>query len=112
MRAIKFPESNRNLVKPQGWTDEQCLSLDVYRERTDIGDVWISRWQGTWLDRLRFLFTGKLWLKVYSYAHPPVYVGTEDAFTRPEWWRKWPWLAGQIDRARLKRAFLRAEESL
>lgn len=69
MKPINFPQANKNLLKPEGWTDEQCGSLPV---ATD-GMVCISCWQPTWKERLSILLFGKVWLYVWSgQTQPPV----------------------------------------
>lgn len=69
MEPIKFPESNKDLLKPEGWTDEQCGSLPVFTE----GQKCISLWKMTWKERISALFFGKVWLYVYSgHTQPPV----------------------------------------
>jgi hypothetical protein len=100
MKAIKFPESNVNLRPPEGWTDKECNRLDVYH---DGHGLWMSRWKGSWLDRLRFLLTGKLWLQVHSFGHPPVVIFTERGFKKEPWRPKWKWLGNRLDSYRLKK---------
>lgn len=69
MEPNKFDEANKNLLKPEGMTDEECGSLPVYTD----GKVCISLWKMTWLERLSALFFGKVWLFVYSgQTQPPV----------------------------------------
>lgn len=60
MEPINFEQANKNLLKPEGWTDEQCGSLPVYTD----GQVCISLWKMTWRERLSALFFGKVWLGV------------------------------------------------
>jgi hypothetical protein len=65
----KFKQSNRDLLKPQGWTDEECGSLPVFTD----GKVCISLWQMTWKERIQALLFGKVWLFVHSgQTQPPV----------------------------------------
>ncbi|RPI92891.1 MAG: hypothetical protein EHM40_11610 [Chloroflexi bacterium] len=69
MEPKKFPQANKDLLKPQGWTDEECGSLPVYTD----GKVCISLWQMTWKERFSALFFGRIWLWVYSgQTQPPV----------------------------------------
>jgi len=69
MRPIDFPQANKNLLKPQGWTDEQCGSLPIFSN----GQQCISCWQPTWKERLAILLFGKVWLYVWSgQTQPPV----------------------------------------
>lgn len=81
MNPIRFAEANRELQKPEGMTDEQCASLPVYTN----GQQCVSCWQATWKERIRFLFTGKAWLWVWSgETQPPVAVTVNDPFSRPD----------------------------
>lgn len=69
MEPIKFPESNADLQKPEGWTDEECGSLPVFRD----GQQCISLWKMTWRERFSALFFGRVWLYVWSKnTQPPV----------------------------------------
>lgn len=77
MKPIEFKESNIYLSKPSNMTEEECGSLRIFTD----GKQCISCWRGDWKDRLKFLFTGKVWLKVVSGNNqPPVYVGSEYPF--------------------------------
>lgn len=69
MEPIQFKQANKNLLKPQGMTDEECGSLPVFTD----GKVCISLWKMTWRERLSALFFGKVWLWVHSgQTQPPV----------------------------------------
>ena len=69
MEPINFKQANKNLLKPEGWTDEECGSLPVHSD----GKVCVSLWQMTWRERLSALFFGKVWLFVHSgQTQPPV----------------------------------------
>jgi hypothetical protein len=64
-----FKQANKDLLKPQGWTDEECGSLPVFTD----GKVCISLWQMTWRERIKALLFGKVWLFVHSgQTQPPV----------------------------------------
>ncbi len=79
MRGIKFKEQTKTIGPPAGMTEEECYSLAVWSD----GKQCISRWKGTWKDRLKFLFTGKLWLSVlFGESQPPVWIGTEHPFEK------------------------------
>ena len=70
MTPVKFKESNRTLGKPESMTDEECGSLDVYTD----GESCLSCWRMSFLERLRALFFGRVWLWVV-FGHgtqPPV----------------------------------------
>ena len=69
MKPIEFEQANKNLLKPEGMTDEECGSLPVLAD----GAKCISLWEMTWKERFSVLFFGKLWLFVYSgKTQPPV----------------------------------------
>ena len=75
MKPVDFSEQNKVLVKPEGMTDKECGDLPIHQH----GEFCISCWGGGWRDRLRFLFTGKVWLWVWSgQTQPPVKVVTEN----------------------------------
>lgn len=44
MKPIKFEQANKNLLKPESMTDEECSSLWVYND----GRECISCWRLTW----------------------------------------------------------------
>ena len=68
---IKFPEANKELLKPANMTDEECGSLWVYND----GRECISCWRLPLRQRLAALFFGRVWLSVLSgYTQPPVWV--------------------------------------
>jgi hypothetical protein len=69
MEPQKFEQANKDLLKPEGWTDEQCGTLPVYSD----GKECISLWKMTWRERFSALFFGKVWLFVVSgHTQPPV----------------------------------------
>ena len=71
MYPVKFPEANRNLLKPDNMTNEECGSLWVYTD----GGACISCWKLSWKARLSVLFHGKVWLGVLSGGtQPPVWL--------------------------------------
>lgn len=71
MKPIKFAEANKNLLKPQNMTDEECSSLWVFTD----GEQCISCWKMSFKQRLSALIHGKVWLSVLSgQTQPPVWV--------------------------------------
>lgn len=69
MEPDKFPQANKDLLKPEGWTDDQCGTLPVFTD----GKECISLWKMTWRERFSALFFGKVWLFVHSgETQPPV----------------------------------------
>lgn len=68
---VKFPEANKNLLKPIDMTDEECSSLWVYTN----GNECISCWKIPLRQRLSALIHGKIWLCVLSgQTQPPVWL--------------------------------------
>ena len=71
MEPTKFEQANKDLLKPQGMTDEECGSLPVFTD----GNECISCWKMTCRERFSALFFGKVWLSVYSgQTQPPVWL--------------------------------------
>ena len=71
MKPIKFKEANKNLLKPENMTDEECSSLWVYTD----GEQCISCWKLSFKQRLSALIFGRVWLSVLSgQTQPPVWV--------------------------------------
>ena len=71
MRDIKFKEQNKDLTKPEGMTDEQCYTLHVYND----GKQSISCWRASPWERVKVLFTGRVWLSVhFGETQPPVWL--------------------------------------
>jgi len=70
MEPIEFAESNAILRKPDSMTDKECKDLYVFKN----GKVIISCWKCSSLfERLKFLFTGTIWLWVMGVeSQPPV----------------------------------------
>lgn len=71
LKPIKFPEANRNLLKPESMADNECGSLWVYTDGVEC----FSCWKLGWRERLNILLYGKVWLSVLSgHTQPPVAV--------------------------------------
>lgn len=72
-----FPEQESVLGAPKGWREEvhgKCDGLPVRVMEENGCRVFLSCWRARFYDRLRFLVTGKLWLRVVSAGQPPVSV--------------------------------------
>ena len=75
---VPFPEANFTW---RGWPADD--------ERNEVGDLpsfkdgnqTISCWRLTWRERLRALFTGRVWLSVQG-QQPPVYVTGDYPFEK------------------------------
>ena len=71
MKPIKFKQANTNLLKPDSMTDEECTNLWVYCD----GEQCISCWKLSFLQRIKALLFGKVWLSVLSgQTQPPVWL--------------------------------------
>jgi len=81
-KAVVFPEKNFTYKRPENLTEEQCRDLPCFRCSTHT----VSCWEFPFRDRLRFLFTGRLWLYLMMNGHPPVALMAESPFpkTKPE----------------------------
>ena len=82
MEPMNFEQANKNLLKPEGMTDEECGSLPVFSDGTQC----ISLWKMTWRERLSALFFGKIWLSIYSgHTQPPVWLmAKNEIFEQPK----------------------------
>jgi hypothetical protein len=79
MKPTAFKGSNSTLLggpAERYGTADDVADLPVYREPGYL----ISCWQMTWRERLRVLWTGRVWLHVAGATHPPVVLGTEAPF--------------------------------
>ena len=70
-----FPFLGHDIVlgKPRDWDDSngECVGLPVHR--TPDGTTCVSCWRPTFLERLKLLFGGDIWLHVLSgRSQPPV----------------------------------------
>jgi hypothetical protein len=63
MRPIPFEESNVTFAKDQ----PEYLPLPAHL--TGAGEV-ITCWELTWLERIKLLFSGKIWLRVLTFGKP------------------------------------------
>lgn len=79
LKAVKFPEANGKYVGPpdSGITDLPTLTCTV----DDLPAV-LSCWHMSFWNRLKYLFTGKLWFCVLGTMHPPVALFTGNPFDR------------------------------
>ncbi len=65
MNPIIFPGHNTVFAKDQ----PEYLPLPAFVDPGRNGNV-ITCWQLTWKERIKILWTGKLWLDVYSFHKP------------------------------------------
>lgn len=81
MKPINFKQQNIYLTKPVNMTEAECGNLPSYNDGTDT----ISLWNGNFKERLKFLFTGQIWMGVHSgKTQPPVYLTLESPFKKPD----------------------------
>lgn len=66
MKPIKFKEQNIIFAENQ----PEYLPLPAFKNNSPQGEV-ISCWQLSWKERLRILWTGKLWVSLLSFNNPP-----------------------------------------
>lgn len=71
MKPIEFKQANKNLLKPDSMTDEECSSLWVYTD----GRQCMSCWKLSFKQRLSALIFGKVWMSILSGStQPPVWL--------------------------------------
>ena len=80
MKPIDFVQSTKVLQRPSTMAESECQSLPVWND----GKQCVSCWKATFKERLKILFTGKVWLGVLSgKTQPPVFVSGEEVFENP-----------------------------
>jgi len=79
MKPMEFKESNQTLMKPNSIADEECGALPIYTD----GASCLSCWKVTFVERLKVLLFGKVWVFVHSGAtQPPISLNCwKNAFT-------------------------------
>ena len=85
MLPTTFEGSNFVYTKPQGWTDEQCMDLPVFKGVSKDEDgyespVIISCWKLSKEDFEEIQKTGCIYLSITSHGMPPVSLFTENPF--------------------------------
>lgn len=65
MKPIKFPEANVTYAENQ----PEYQPLPAFKNDSQKGEV-ISCWQLSFRERMRILFTGKLWVSLMSFNKP------------------------------------------
>lgn len=79
MKPIDFSQSTKILQRPSTMPESECQSLPVWSD----GKQCVSCWKPTFKERVKILFTGKVWLGVLSgKTQPPVFVSGERIFGR------------------------------
>lgn len=77
MKPISFREQNTTFVPPEGM-EERCGSMPAFLGEGQV----ISCWKLTVWERLKLLFTGRLWFSVIGNAQPPIWMGVHRPFFR------------------------------
>ncbi len=84
MLPTDFPQRNFVYQKPESMTDEQCMSLPVWRGFVPNGNdsfpTILSCWRLSKEDLEEIQKTGCVWLSITGTAMPPVSVFTENPF--------------------------------
>lgn len=83
MNPTNFKEQNFVFTKPEGWTDDQCGDLPVWKGNTPDGPIIISCWKLSPEELATIQATGVVWLHIIGGGMPPVYVGAESSFSEP-----------------------------
>lgn len=74
LTPVKFPEATKCLQKPADMTDEECSPLHVWND----GEMCVSCWKLSFLQRLSVLAHGTIWLGVlFGYTQPPVWLSCD-----------------------------------
>lgn len=83
MKPIEFKEQNVVYAKDQ----PQYQPLPAHKNKEGMGEV-ISCWKLTFWERVKLLFTGKLWVSLCMFGKPltPSFftVNKYDVFNKPE----------------------------
>lgn len=66
MELIEFPEQTLLIAKDQ----PQYRPMPAYRQPRDPEGRVICCWQLTWRERLKLLFTGKIWHHILTFRQP------------------------------------------
>lgn len=86
---VDFAESN---ITMKGWPasedEEEVLDLPAHRTGIDTHRgataQTVSCWKLSFVERLKVLFFGKVWLYVIGNAHPPICVDAKHPFIKPD----------------------------
>lgn len=66
MEPIKFKESNAVAAKNQ----PPYIPLPMWRKKDDPEGRIVCCWEATWKERIRILFTGRLYLSMLTFNKP------------------------------------------
>ncbi len=76
MKPTNFKQQNTVYKAPDGMTEEECGALPAFKYEAGV----ISCWKLSFRERLKCLFTGKVWLDVLMRGQPPVWLGVDAPF--------------------------------
>jgi hypothetical protein len=76
VKPIKFAEANIVFSKPDSMSDDECGSLPAHKYDNGI----ISCWKMSFKERIKVLFTGKVWFDVMSKFQPPIWLSVDTPF--------------------------------
>lgn len=81
MKPVRFKESTKVLSAPESMPE--CGELHVFNDGKDC----ISKWKPSFVERIKILFGGCVWLGIMSGdTQPPVFVSGHYPFIRPSLW--------------------------
>lgn len=79
MLPVDFEGANFTFTKPEGMTDEQCMSLKVYRGPDGRGNpIILTAWRHNKEDLEALNNGGNLWISISGTGMPPIGVFTMD----------------------------------
>ena len=67
MKPVSFKEQTNILQNPGNMTDEESGILPVFYD----GEMSISCWRMSFIERIKAILYGRIWLYVRSKGHPP-----------------------------------------
>lgn len=81
MDIIKFPECNITFAEDQ----PEYQPLPALKLQTKQGEV-ISCWKLSFKEKIKILFTGKMWLSIYTFNNPlqPILMSVDKPFKMKE----------------------------
>ena len=65
MKPIRFPEVNKTYAKDQ----PQYQPIPVFEDSSPNGTI-VSCWELTWKEKLKIIFTGKIWMGLMCFHKP------------------------------------------
>lgn len=84
MNPTKFKQANTELQAPKGMANCELLPVFRYSDKETKSTVYLSCWKLTLKERLLIMLTGKAWLWVWQWTHPPVAIVVENPFGTKE----------------------------